>query len=45
VRKIAYLIVCKMTCQVLSEHVFDGGKVNIHICNNGLNTLRVISPD
>jgi len=37
---------CKMAGQVLSEHVFDGGKVYIHLCDNeNFRTFHVIFPD
>ncbi len=38
-----YLNTCKLMAQEISEGVFEGKTVEIHLCDNNLNTLVVVS--
>ena len=39
-----FVQLAKVLALQLSKDVFDGAKVDIHLCDDGLNTIRVIVP-
>ena len=39
-----YASICKMFCGEISRSVFGGAPVTIHLCDDHLNTVRVIEP-